>query len=98
MNKNIIYRLSVIFWKILECIFKKYGFTFERHQGDHRSYVKQAISRPMVIPTYREIDVDSTTTSSGRIERSSCMIELLIWHTNCKITEMLTKVPTCDYK
>ncbi|MBW2095884.1 MAG: type II toxin-antitoxin system HicA family toxin [Deltaproteobacteria bacterium] len=51
-------RITPVSWKTLECIFKKYGFTFERHQGDHRSYVKQGVSRPVVIPTYREVDVE----------------------------------------
>jgi predicted RNA binding protein YcfA (HicA-like mRNA interferase family) len=51
-------RITPINWKILECIFLKDGFSFERHQGDHRSYVKPKILRPVVIPTYKEIDQD----------------------------------------
>ena len=42
---------------ILECIFLKAGFTFKRQVGSHRSYVKQGVIRPIVIPTYKEIDV-----------------------------------------
>jgi len=49
-------RITPIKWKILECIFQKDGFVFERHEGDHRSYVKNGIPRPVVIPTYKEID------------------------------------------
>ncbi|MBW1707889.1 MAG: type II toxin-antitoxin system HicA family toxin [Deltaproteobacteria bacterium] len=49
-------RITPVNWKILECIFLKDGFTFERQQGDHRSYVKAGIIRPVVIPTYKEID------------------------------------------
>ena len=45
-------------WKILECIFKHDGFTFERQSGDHRSYVKNGVLRPIVIPNYKEIDID----------------------------------------
>ena len=51
-------RLTPFKWKILECVFGKEGFVFERHQGDHRCYVKPGVLRPIVIPTYREIDVE----------------------------------------
>jgi predicted RNA binding protein YcfA (HicA-like mRNA interferase family) len=51
-------RLTPVHWKTLECIFKKAGFVFDRQQGDHRSYVKAGISRPIVIPTYKEIDTE----------------------------------------
>jgi predicted RNA binding protein YcfA (HicA-like mRNA interferase family) len=49
-------RVTAIHWKILECIFKKDGFVFERQKGDHRCYVKNGIPRPVIIPTYKEID------------------------------------------
>lgn len=51
-------RITPIKWKILECIFIKDGFVFERQSGDHRSYSKEGILRPIVIPTYDEIDID----------------------------------------
>jgi predicted RNA binding protein YcfA (HicA-like mRNA interferase family) len=51
-------RITPVHWKTLECVFLKDGFVFERQRGDHRSYVKKGIPRPVVIPTYREIDVD----------------------------------------
>ena len=51
-------RLIPVKWQVLECIFKKDGFIFERQQGDHRSYIKKGLLRPVVIPTYREVDVD----------------------------------------
>jgi predicted RNA binding protein YcfA (HicA-like mRNA interferase family) len=44
-------------WKTLECIFLKAGFQFARQEGSHRSYVKPGISRPIVIPVYREVPV-----------------------------------------
>jgi len=44
-------------WKVLECIFQKDGFVFERQEWDHRSYSKVGILRPVVIPTYKEIDI-----------------------------------------
>jgi len=50
-------RLTPVHWKTLECVFLKDGFTFERQHGDHRSYVKPGILRPVIIPTYREISV-----------------------------------------
>jgi len=50
-------RITPIHWKILECIFKKDGFSFDRQVGDHRCYVKAKIPRAIVIPTYSEVDV-----------------------------------------
>ena len=49
-------RIIPVHWKVLECIFVKDGFVFERQKGDHRSYVKPGVFRPIVIPTYKEID------------------------------------------
>ena len=51
-------RITPVNWKVLECIFLKDGFVFDRQVGDHRSYVKPGIARPVVIPTYKEIDTD----------------------------------------
>ena len=51
-------RITPVHWKVLECIFEKDDFVFERQQGDHRCYVKKGILRPIVIPTYREVDQD----------------------------------------
>jgi len=51
-------RLTPIKWKVLECIFLKDGFVFERQDGSHRSYSKKGVLRPIVIPTYNEIDVE----------------------------------------
>jgi predicted RNA binding protein YcfA (HicA-like mRNA interferase family) len=31
---------------------------FERQEGSHRSYAKPGCLRPVIIPTYREIDPD----------------------------------------
>ncbi len=49
-------RITPVSWKVLECIFKKAGFVFERQIGSHRSYSKPNISRPLIIPKYKEID------------------------------------------
>ena len=51
-------RIAPVHWKTPECVFLKDGFVFERQTGDHRSYVKKGIPRPVVIPTYREIAVE----------------------------------------
>jgi predicted RNA binding protein YcfA (HicA-like mRNA interferase family) len=52
-------RITPVQWKILACVFEKDGFVFERQQGSHRSYVKANILRPVVIPAYKEVDVDN---------------------------------------
>jgi predicted RNA binding protein YcfA (HicA-like mRNA interferase family) len=48
-------RIGQVCWKVLECIFEKDGFVFKREEGDHRSYVKEGVSRPVVIPKYKEV-------------------------------------------
>lgn len=61
-------RITPIHWKTLECIFLKDGFVFARQDGDHRCYIKNGILRPIIIPTYREIDVNiikSNMNSAG---------------------------------
>lgn len=50
-------RITPLRWKTLECVFLKAGFKFERQTGSHRSYSKPGVLRPIVIPTYKEIDV-----------------------------------------
>jgi predicted RNA binding protein YcfA (HicA-like mRNA interferase family) len=50
-------KFTTIDWKTLERIFIAAGFRFDRQEGSHRSYVKDGIARPVVIPTYREIPV-----------------------------------------
>lgn len=51
-------RLTPVHWKVLECIFLRAGFVFERQKGDHRAYVKDGVFRPVVIPTYPEVGHD----------------------------------------
>jgi len=51
-------RITPVDRKTLECVFKKPGFVFDRGKGDHRSYVKPGCLRPVVIPKYKEIDID----------------------------------------
>jgi predicted RNA binding protein YcfA (HicA-like mRNA interferase family) len=51
-------RITPVHWKVLECIFVKDGFEYDRHSGDHRLYTKKGVLRPVVIPTYNAIDKD----------------------------------------
>jgi predicted RNA binding protein YcfA (HicA-like mRNA interferase family) len=51
-------RITPVYWKVLECIFLKYGFKFERQVGSHRTYNKRGAVRPIVIPAYKEIDTE----------------------------------------
>jgi predicted RNA binding protein YcfA (HicA-like mRNA interferase family) len=51
-------RITPIHWKVLECIFLKAGFVFEGQTGDHRKYWRKGCFRPVIIPTYKEIDQD----------------------------------------
>jgi predicted RNA binding protein YcfA (HicA-like mRNA interferase family) len=41
----------------LERVFLAAGFRFARQEGSHRTYVKEGIIRPVVIPTYTEVPV-----------------------------------------
>ncbi len=45
-------------WQVVERIFLADGFLFKRQKGSHRAYVKPGIARPVVIPTYNEVDAD----------------------------------------
>ncbi|MEI7589874.1 MAG: type II toxin-antitoxin system HicA family toxin [Deltaproteobacteria bacterium] len=49
-------RIIPVHWKVLECIFLMAGFVFARQKGDHRIYTKDNCLRPIVIPTYKEVD------------------------------------------
>jgi predicted RNA binding protein YcfA (HicA-like mRNA interferase family) len=44
-------------WRTIESVFLMAGFRFVRQEGSHRSYVKQGVARPVVIPTYKEVPV-----------------------------------------
>ena len=50
-------RISPLHWRILEKVFLAAGFRFARQEGSHRTYVKQGVLRPLVIPTYDEVPV-----------------------------------------
>ncbi|MGH9604433.1 MAG: type II toxin-antitoxin system HicA family toxin [Terracidiphilus sp.] len=44
-------------------IFEQDGFRFDRQRGDHLIYIKPGVSRPLVIPAYREVPCSSSRTS-----------------------------------
>ena len=50
-------RITPVHWRILERVFLSKGFRFDRQRGSHRSYVKEGIARPVVIPMYDEVPV-----------------------------------------
>jgi predicted RNA binding protein YcfA (HicA-like mRNA interferase family) len=50
-------KIRPINWKDLEKVFLAHGFQFDRQEGSHRSYTKQGVSHPIVIPTYEEVPV-----------------------------------------
>lgn len=50
-------RITPIHWRDLERVFLASGFRFARQEGSHRSYVKEGVLRPIVIPTYTEVPV-----------------------------------------
>ena len=50
-------RLTPIDWRTLERVFVAAGFHFARQEGSHRSYVREGVARPIVIPTYSEVPV-----------------------------------------
>ena len=39
-------------WRTVEA-----GFRFVRQEGSHRSYVKNGVARPVVIPAYKDVPV-----------------------------------------
>ncbi len=51
-------RLSPVSWQTLKCIFEKDGFRFERENSSHLVLSKQGVSRPVIVPKYRDIDKD----------------------------------------
>jgi predicted RNA binding protein YcfA (HicA-like mRNA interferase family) len=50
-------RITPVSWRTLEKVFLAVGFRFARQEGSHRSYVKEGISRPVVIPAYDEVPI-----------------------------------------
>ncbi|MBA4391615.1 MAG: hypothetical protein C0399_11875 [Syntrophus sp. (in: bacteria)] len=51
-------RITPVHWRILEKIFVLDGFVLKRQESSHRLYEKAGCLRPVIIPTYDEIDVE----------------------------------------
>ena len=51
-------RITPQHWLIIECIFLRVGFHFERQSSSHRVYSKEGVNRPVIIPEYNEVQVD----------------------------------------
>jgi len=51
-------RLAPTNWQLPVKIFEADGFCFERKKGSHRSYIKEGILRPIIIPEYDEVGID----------------------------------------
>ncbi len=56
-------RITPLHWRTLEKVFLAAGFQHARQEGSHRSYVKEGILRPVVIPTYDEVPVSIIRTN-----------------------------------
>ncbi|MEO5357567.1 MAG: type II toxin-antitoxin system HicA family toxin [Nitrospirae bacterium YQR-1] len=66
-------RITPVSWRTLEKVFLAAGFSFARQEGSHRSYVKEGVSRPVVIPAYDEVPISiikNNLTTAG-ISRDS---------------------------
>lgn len=50
-------KITSIHYRKLVKIFELVGFKFRRSKGDHLIYTKAGISRPIIIPKYKEIPV-----------------------------------------
>ena len=50
-------RFTPVDWRTLERVFLAAGFRFARQEGSHRSYVRDGLLRPVVIPAYTEVPV-----------------------------------------
>jgi len=50
-------RIVPVHWRDLERVFLQAGYIFARQEGSHRSYVKEGVARPIVIPVYSEVPV-----------------------------------------
>ncbi|HAM54011.1 MAG TPA: hypothetical protein DCQ64_00805 [Candidatus Rokubacteria bacterium] len=50
-------KIVPVHWTVLEKIFVRDGWQFDRQEGSHRSYVKPGTPRPVVIPAYAAVPV-----------------------------------------
>lgn len=50
-------RITPVHWRVLERVFLEAGFRFVRQEGSHRSYVKDGVPCPVVLPAYTQVPV-----------------------------------------
>lgn len=50
-------KITPIHYRKLVKVFEKKGFVLRGERGDHLIYIKEGISRPVIIPKYFEIPV-----------------------------------------
>ena len=48
-------RLTPVHYRRLSKVFEMQGFVYVRTHGDHLVYQKKGITRPIIIPIYKEI-------------------------------------------
>ena len=51
-------RITPESWSVLRCIFSKAGFGDWRKKGSHYVGTKPGSTRPIVIPEYKDVDVE----------------------------------------
>ena len=61
-------RITPVHWKVLDRIFKEYGYKFVSKKGSHRKYKKPGRKRPVIIPEHSkdvrvEIIMDNLETA-----------------------------------
>jgi len=49
-------KLTPVSWKTLKKIAEELGFVLARTKGDHMSFTKPGVSRPIIIPKYPTIN------------------------------------------
>jgi predicted RNA binding protein YcfA (HicA-like mRNA interferase family) len=50
-------RITPLNWKEFEKFLLYVGCTFQRQKGDHRVYWRSGLSRPIILPMYRNLPV-----------------------------------------
>ena len=72
-------RLQPVDWRKLETVFVAADFRFVRQRDSHRSYVKEGVARPVVIPAYREVPVFITRNNLKTVSLSREEYFRLLW-------------------
>ena len=51
-------KLPALSWQLMVKVFEADGFVKKREESSHLSFMKPGCLRPVIIPKYREIDVE----------------------------------------